>query len=236
MDTAAHNQIVNFIWGIADDCLRDILSRSINMKFIKYVGSNFGNPHGVGGIIATKIMNFMNQKQYKAVLDNIDMNDNEILLDIGFGNGYLIDNLLKKNVNTKIYGIEISNDMLNSALQKYKHYISNNRLELLLENINNTTFANGIFDKLYTVNTIYFWNDLKKCFAEIKRILKPNGIFLNVIYTKEYLDKIKYTRYGFDKYSKDEIIKLTEENGMKINKVIEIKQNKSYCIISENAH
>ena len=27
MDTAAHNQIVNFIWGIADDCLRDVYVR-----------------------------------------------------------------------------------------------------------------------------------------------------------------------------------------------------------------
>src|SRR5215469_3443625 len=27
MDTAIHNQIVNFIWGIADDCLRDVYVR-----------------------------------------------------------------------------------------------------------------------------------------------------------------------------------------------------------------
>jgi type I restriction enzyme M protein len=27
MDTAVHNQIVNFIWGIADDCLRDVYVR-----------------------------------------------------------------------------------------------------------------------------------------------------------------------------------------------------------------
>jgi type I restriction enzyme M protein len=27
MDAAVHNQIVNFIWGIADDCLRDVYVR-----------------------------------------------------------------------------------------------------------------------------------------------------------------------------------------------------------------
>jgi type I restriction enzyme M protein len=27
MDLAQHNMIVNFIWGIADDCLRDVYVR-----------------------------------------------------------------------------------------------------------------------------------------------------------------------------------------------------------------
>ena len=62
-------------------------------KFIEYVGNNFRNPNGIGGKITTKIMNIMNQKQYKAVLDNINLENNDILLDIGFGNGYLIKKL-----------------------------------------------------------------------------------------------------------------------------------------------
>jgi len=204
-------------------------------KFIEYVGNNFRNPNGIGGKITTKIMNIMNQKQYKAVLDNISLETNDVLLDIGFGNGYLINKLLKKNNNIKIYGIDISKDMVNIVSKKYKQYIDNNCLTLLLGNINNkTTFENEMFYKIYTVNTIYFWDDLQKCFSEIKRILKPNGIFINAIYTKKQLDKTKFSRKGFNKYSKEEMIKLTEENGMKIIKIIEIKDNKSYCIISEN--
>ena len=203
-------------------------------KFIKYVGGNFGNPNGIAGKISTKLMNIMNQRQYKAILDNINLEHNDILLDIGFGNGYLINKLFKENIPIKIYGIEISNDMINNASKKYKKIIGNGYLKLYSENIVNTSFENEQFNKLYTVNTIYFWNDLEKCFFEIKRILKPNGIFLNAIYTKEYLNKIIYTKYGFNKYSIEDLIKVTEENGMKINKIVEIKKNKIYCIISEN--
>jgi len=74
---------------------------------------------------------------------------------------------------------------------------------------------------------------LGNIFSEIKRILKPNGKFLNVIYTKEYLNKIIYAKYGFKKYTVEEIKNITEENGMKIIEIIEIRKNKSYCIISE---
>jgi len=203
-------------------------------KFIKFVGNNFGNPNGIGGKITTKIMNIMNKNQYKAILDNISLEPNNNVLDIGFGNGYLINKLFKKNIPVNIYGIEISNDMLNNVSQKNKQIIEEGKLKLFLEDISKTSFEENTFDKTYTVNTVYFWNELEKSFSEIKKILKPNGIFLNVIYTKEYLNKIIYTKYGFKKYTVKEIKDITEKNGMKINKIIEIRKNKSYCIISEN--
>ena len=201
-------------------------------KFIKYIGKNFGNPQGIAGIIMTKIMNIMNQKLYNSVLRHINLEPNNIILDIGFGNGYLINKLFKKNIPIKIYGIEISNDMVNKVSRKNKHHIKNDRLKLLLENIEKTSFENDTFDKIVTINTIYFWENHGKCFSEIKRILKPNGIFLNLIYTRDFLDKIVYTKYGFNKYSVDEIKTLTVENGMKIIEIVEVKKNKSYCIIS----
>jgi ubiquinone/menaquinone biosynthesis C-methylase UbiE len=203
-------------------------------KFIKYVGNNFGNPNGIGGKITTKIMNIMNKNQYKAIFNNINLEPNNNVLDIGFGNGYLINKLFKKNIPINIYGIEISNNMLNNVSQKNRQIIEEGKLKLFLEDISKTSFEENIFDKIYTVNTIYFWNELEKSFSEIKRILKPKGIFLNVIYTKEYLNKIIYTKYGFKKYTVEEIKDITEENEMKISKIIEIGKNKSYCIISEN--
>ena len=203
-------------------------------SFVKYVGRNFGNPNGFGGKITTKIMNIINQKQYNAVLNNIHLKQDNIILDIGFGNGYLIKKLFEQNISIKIYGIEISNDMINKTTIKNKQNIENGKLKLSLENINKTSFGENTFDKIYTVNTIYFWNELDKSFSEIKRILKPDGMFINVIYTKEYLNKIIYTKYGFNKYGVEEIEKITKDNGMKIIKTVEIKKNKSYCIISEN--
>jgi len=202
-------------------------------KFIKYMGENFGNPQGIGGVIFTKIMNIFCQMQYKTVLENINLELKDNVLDIGFGNGYLIKKLLRKNIIIKIFGIDISNDMKNKVSKKLKQFIEKQYLKLSLEDIQNTSFENETFNKIYTVNTIYFWKDLDKCFSEIKRIIKPNGIFINVIYTKEYLDKMFHTKYGYNKYTFEEIKNITEKNGMEILKIIEIKRNKSYCIISK---
>jgi ubiquinone/menaquinone biosynthesis C-methylase UbiE len=203
-------------------------------RFIKYVGKNFGEPNGIGGKIVTKIMNIINQKQYNAVLENINLEPNNCVLDIGFGNGYLIKKLIGKNIPIKTYGIEISNDMLHKVSLDNIQNIQNGILDLYLENISKTPFKDNMFDKIYTVNTVYFWDEVDKCFSEIKRILKPGGIFVNAIYTKEYMDKIIYTKFGFNKYTAEEIKDITVKYGMKIKETIEIKKNKSYCIISKN--
>ena len=87
--------------------------------------------------------------------------------------------------------------MVHKVSLKNQQNIQNGILHLFLENISKTPFENNLFDKIYTVNTIYFWNEPDKCFSEIKRI-----------------------------------INITENNGMKIIKTIEIQKNKSYCIIS----
>ena len=204
-------------------------------RIFKYVGSNFAKPNGIGGEISTKIMNIMNQKQYKTVLENINLESNDNVLDIGFGNGYLLDKLYKQHIPIRLYGIDISEDMLKKVSEKNRKIIENGDLKLFLENINKTSFNQNYFDKIYTINTIYFWEDLIKCFSEIKRILKPNGIFINVIYSKYFLEKMTiFTKYGYNKYAIEDIVKITEDNGMKTIGTIEIVKNKSYCIISKN--
>ena len=61
---------------------------------------------------------------------------------------------------------------------------------LSLGDAQSTGFANEFFSKVYTVNTIYFWTDLAAGFDEVRRILRPGGIFVNGFYPKETLDKL----------------------------------------------
>ena len=199
----------------------------------KYIARQFGKPTGIGGILSTFIMNNLNRKQYKAVLGNIDVQANDAILDIGFGNGYMIKRLLKKNPK-KMYGIEISQDMLTKVSRKNSSALSAERLDLQQADIKDLPYENSLFDKIYTINTLYFWSDTDKSFSEIKRTLKPDGIFMNVIYTKEWLDKILYTQYGFSKYSVEQIVDMTENSGLKVIQIIEIQPNVSFCIIAKN--
>lgn len=195
------------------------------MRIYEYISNQFSKPSGVGGIISTFVMNKINRKLYESVIENIGINLDDKVLDIGFGNGKLI-NELSSITSGKFYGIEISEDMIIRGQKKYPN------LNLSYGNILESPFEDNFFNCIYTINTIYFWDDFNKGLMEVKRILKNQGIFINVFYTREWLEKMKYTDYGFNRYTLDEIKRKTEESGLNILKIIEISNDKAYCIIS----
>jgi ubiquinone/menaquinone biosynthesis C-methylase UbiE len=202
------------------------------MKMIfKYIARQFGNPTGCGGKISTLVMNFLNQKMYRTVIENIDIRKTDTVLEIGFGNGYLIRELSNK-CPEKLYGIEISQDMLNAVTRKNRKKIEQGKIILKLADVQDLPFGDSSVDKAYTVNTVYFWRDTQKGLSEIKRVLKPDGIFLNVIYLKEDLDKLPVTRYGFTKFTVEQIEKATTESGLKVERIIEIEPQKSVCVVA----
>ena len=197
----------------------------------KYIARQFGKPTGFGGKVSTFMMNCMNKKLYETVIDNIDVKATDTILDIGFGNGYLVRKFSNKNLH-KIYGIEISPDMLKVTTKKNLKKIEQGKVELLLANVQDLPFESDLIDKIYTINTVFFWQDVHRGFAEIKRVLKPNGVFLNVIYLKEWLDKLPMTQYGFSKYTIEQIEKITIESGLQIERIFEIQSKKSLCVIA----
>lgn len=51
-------------------------------------------------------------------------------------------------------------------------------MEVLEGNVQSLPFDDNSFDIVTAFETIYFWPDIEKCFGEVKRVLKPGGIFL----------------------------------------------------------
>jgi len=197
----------------------------------RYIARQFGNPTGFGGKVSTLIMNCLNRKLYEAIIENLNIRTTDTILDIGFGNGYLVRRLSNKNLQ-KMCGIDISPDMLKVTGKKVKKKIEQGKVELLLADVQDLPFENDCMDKVYTINTVYFWQDIRRGFAEIKRVLKPDGVFLNVIYLKAWLDKLPVTQYGFSKYTAEQIEKITAESGLKIERIVEIQAKKSICVIA----
>lgn len=199
-----------------------------HMNVTKYIGRQFANPKGIAGKISTYFMNRLNGKQYKSVIRLFHEINPKNVLDIGFGNGYLLNKLAVKE-DTHFYGIEISEDMLKQAGKRNRKAIKDGRMSLHIGNVHQIPFEDSAFDFIYTVNTVYFWDDLEKGYLEIMRVLKEGGVFINVFYTKEWLDKLRYTKYDFHKYSQKEIRNGIKKIGFAKITLKEIKKDCAYC-------
>lgn len=202
------------------------------MKIVqKYIAKQFAQPSGPGGYISAKVMNILNQSQYRAIQFLLSAEQEDTILDIGYGNGNLIKKLAKMYPAT-FYGIDLSYSMEKRASSKNRNFIEEGRVNLKVANINNIPFDDDFFTQIYTVNTLYFWPNIDESLAEIKRVLSPDGVFINTFYTNEYLDKLKYTSYSFSKYSLSEIQKKMYLNGF-YSKVLPLKKGVSNCIYAK---
>lgn len=199
-------------------------------KFTEYIGSQFGNPRGFVGKVCCLIMNIINKAMYKKTVALIDVKDGARVLDIGYGNGYLLKCLNKKN-NLELYGIDISEDMLIQATKKNKKAAEKGKLHLEIGDCCKLRYEDNMFAAVSSINTVYFWDDTVKGLSEIRRVLIPGGSFYNVVYTKEWLDKLSYTKKGFKKFEPGDLVKLGEEAGFEEIKVQSIVKGKSFVVI-----
>jgi len=198
-------------------------------KLSEYIGSQFGNPRGFIGKICCLIMNIINKTMYNGVVDSLVLNKNMIVLDIGYGNGYMLHKLYKKS-GGNIYGIDISEDMKKEASKKNHKAISRSKMHLTIGDCCKLDYADVTFNAITSVNTIYFWEDTLKGLEEIYRVLKVDGVFLNAVYSKEWMERTSYTKKGFKLFTPQEIATLAKRVGFSNIQIKDIGHKNRYII------
>lgn len=194
------------------------------------IGRQFGDPRGVIGKVCCKIMNVINRKMYLSVFGEISASENSVILDVGYGNGYLIQRLFKRFQCT-LYGIEISPDAEKFACKKNKWGVKNGKIKLILADCTDMPFASERFDAVTTVNTVYFWKDTEKGLSEIYRVLKRGGTFYSAVYEKEWLKKRPYTQSGFQFFEREDYLDLGRRAGFSDVQIKEIKRGKNFLVV-----
>ena len=137
---------------------------------------NMRKPQGKLGNIQLKSMN----KEHTPVslwgLKHLNIKSDDIVLDIGCGGGMNINRMAEKA--KKVYGVDYSMESVKLSKQVNERFINEKRVEIQEGNVKSLPFEDDAFDIVTAFETVYFWPDIEKCFGEVKRVLKPGGIFL----------------------------------------------------------
>lgn len=199
-------------------------------RFTEYIGSQFGNPRGVIGKICCIGMNIINKPMYRNTVTQMNFDKGDMTLDIGYGNGFLLREIYKKN-QVDMYGIDISDDMKKTALKRNKRALKNGQLFLEVGDCCNLPYEDDMFSAVSSINTIYFWSDTVKGLSEIRRVLKKGKSFYNLVYTKEWFGESSFTEKGFRKFDTDELLELGREAGFEKAEVRDVVKGKSLMVI-----
>ena len=138
---------------------------------------NFRKPKdNFGGRFMLKSMNKGHEKLARWGRSYLNIEKDYTVLDLGCGGGRNIEYFLTKA--KKVYGLDHSETSVRISSEMNKEAINSGRCQILLGDVKNLPFKDESIDVVTAFETIYFWNDIEKCFREIYRVLRKGGQFL----------------------------------------------------------
>lgn len=186
---------------------------------LKILAQNLANPQGEKGIEIGEMMNATNIGMTLESIRTLLVEDDEKILEIGHGNAGHVQNILNLAQGLKYTGIDISETMHKEAKKLNKKFGDN--AGFVLYEGKKLPFEDETFDKIFTVNTVYFWENPVEFLNEIYRVLKDSGTFVLTFGQKDFMEKLPFTAYNFTLYNNDEMEQLISQSYFKRMKASE---------------
>lgn len=114
----------------------------------------------------------------------------KFILDIATGTGDFAIESMKLNPE-KVIGIDISEGMLNLGIEKIKKLRLQDRIELKIADSENLPYTEYSFDAITVGFGVRNFENLEKGISEIYRVLKPDGMFVVLEFSKPMKFPIK---------------------------------------------
>jgi len=164
-----------------------------------------GNPQGLVGRFMIRGMNRTNAGMYAHVLRTLDIRPGDRVLDIGFGGGAFLRLMADQAAPGMVAGLDRSETVVAAARRRYAQEIASGRIQAQLGDVAAIPYPPVSFDKVASVNSLYFWPDPGAAFDEIYRVLKPGGLLAVGTRTAEWMRKRSMDQHGFRVYEAPEL-------------------------------
>ena len=197
------------------------IHKNMHEDFLKEIARQLRQPHGEHATEVGERMNQGNKLMNLLAINTLSAQANDVILEIGMGNGFFVKYILALAPAIHYIGCDFSEEMVRAAIQNNQEFIKNGQAKFFLATADSLPFESPTFNKILTVNTLYFWENPPLILNEIKRVLKPEGQLLIAIRPKEIMEQYAFTQYGFTIYTKEELSDLLSDNGFKVVQISE---------------
>mgnify|MGYP006107592985 FL=1 len=124
--------------------------------------------------VMNDLMSFGSHRLWKSeFVDYMNIQKFDHIIDVGSGTGDLLGLILKKNLFTNIYSIDLNNEMLNYSRKRF----IKKKIKFINADAEELPFNNNYFDKYIISFCLRNVTDINKALKEAYRVIKPGGIF-----------------------------------------------------------
>jgi len=188
------------------------MKNELTEKEIRELEIQLSCPFGEAGIEIGKNLNETNIGMILNSVEFLELRDESLVLELGHGNCGHLDRIIGIAKEIKYYGLEISETMWNESRNRN----STEKAQFEIYDGENIPYNDKFFDRIMSVNTIYFWSNPIKLISEIERTLKPNGVCVLTYGDKEFMEKLPVVGKRFKLYGRNEIKGLVRTTNLEI--------------------
>jgi ubiquinone/menaquinone biosynthesis C-methylase UbiE len=199
---------------------------------------NLRKPQGAGGWFLLSTMNWGHGPLSRWGLKHLAIRPGDHILDIGCGGGRNVARILQRAREGKVCGLDYSETSVEKTRRLNRRAIREGRAEIRLGSVSQNPWPDNSFDIVTAFETVYFWPDLVEDLREVRRTLKPGGVFficneMNKPETGEPPYQYWIKKLALKTYTVSEFQKHLEEAGFA--GVNTVSQGKSRVCVSARA-
>ncbi|MCG8573921.1 MAG: class I SAM-dependent methyltransferase [Flavobacteriales bacterium] len=199
----------------------DTSTHTLDEEDMQEIAKQLRKPSGKNGLEIAKRMDRNNKDMTLNAIALTDILEHNKILELGHGNCGHLPYLIEKNPTINYTGLDISTSMKMEAEHLNHDFVSSGKASYHLYDGTIIPFESRSFDRFFTVNTLYFWEDPEKLMSELHRILKPEGMGVICFAEEQFLKQLPFTQFNFEFYSLDRFQKLAEMAGFVVDTIQE---------------
>jgi len=100
------------------------------------------------------------------------------VLDVGCGSGWATRLMAERTRDGHVVGIDIADEMIELARRSSLPF---SNVEFQVASTEKLPFRDGEFTHAFSMESLYYYADIAGALLEIKRVLKPGGLFVTVV-------------------------------------------------------
>lgn len=146
-----------------------------------FIQKQFIRPKGFAGEhLMPRLWNRWNRALHETAFQSLDIQPADRVLEIGFGGGSLIGRIHSVLQTGLIAGVDHSRAVCRHCTRRFRHVLPEGRIALGCAEAGGLPFRSATFDKVFSVNSVFYWKNIPWAFREIARVLRPDGVHILV--------------------------------------------------------
>ena len=190
------------------------------------------------GDLGHQILDRMNKSHETMAVwgvSHFDINEDDVILDIGCGGGRNIERFASQVTSGKVVGLDYSEVSVEKSTKLNKDAIDEGKVEVIQGSVSEMPFDDNTFDIVTGFETIYFWPDFINDLKEVNRVLKKDALvfFCNeAVYREGQMEKYDDLVELLDMkiYSEEVLKESLEKTGFKDFKAFVDDENDWICV------